>query len=333
MMRPRLPPSDPADCTGRYREGDTVTSLRKLERDFARRSRHRAGTSRTARRRRGRYGAFRPREARRDELQQAIETLEAAPEEAIASAALFFGGGPVIQARRDRASSPDQPVTKFQDIVAKVLAHETGGLGQRECAQQVRRHSTSPQYCSWIIRFSSPKKFNPSTRCLRLRSRRRWMRPTRLLDAFGEPDGAIPFGRRDHRPEGCWGQRASSSTSCAVAQLFVSSPAKPTTSFGAGRALRSAPRRRLSRDSEETIRGQLAGVLPDAHQFEFRTGTDRGTIRGRVNRALPADQLTRFNRDWVNVDAGARFACEACVAAVQSSGGFPRFSLDPPGAV
>jgi hypothetical protein len=35
-------------------------------------------------------------------------------------------------------------------------------------------------------------------------------------------------------------------------------------------------------DDEEDIKGQLAGVLPDAHQFEFRAGAGRGIIRGKV---------------------------------------------------
>jgi len=51
-------------------------------------------------------------------------------------------------------------------------------------------------------------------------------------------------------------------------------------------------------------RGQLAGVLPDAHQFEFRA-IDRGIIKGRVDRSLSAEQLIKFNKEWVGADAVA----------------------------
>jgi hypothetical protein len=45
--------------------------------------------------------------------------------------------------------------------------------------------------------------------------------------------------------------------------------------------------------------------LPDAHQFEFRTRDERGTIRGKIDRTLPADYLARLNRELVNVAATA----------------------------
>ena len=107
-----------------------MTSLRKLERDFAHADLAavqgllaQLGDEDIM----ARFGL----EARRDELQQTIETLDAAPDEPVASAALFFGGGPVIGARGIESEFAGSAVTKFQDIVAKVLAHETGGLGQR----------------------------------------------------------------------------------------------------------------------------------------------------------------------------------------------------------
>jgi hypothetical protein len=80
-----------------------------------------------------------------DERKQTIETLDAAPDEPVASAALFFGGDPAIGARGIESEFAGSAVTKFQDIVAKVLAHETGGLGQRGIVpNKARQHSTSP---------------------------------------------------------------------------------------------------------------------------------------------------------------------------------------------
>jgi len=81
-----------------------------------------------------------------------------------------------------------------------------------------------------------------------------------------------------------------------------------TRSFGPDAVARAAEHATATTvaESEETIRGQLAGILPDADQFEFRSDTERGTIRGRIDRSLTADELTSFNRNWVNVDAMAR---------------------------
>jgi hypothetical protein len=58
----------------------------------------------------------------------------------------------------------------------------------------------------------------------------------------------------------------------------------------------------------ETLDGQLAGVLPDAHQFEFRIADAKIPIGGAVDRAISATELANFNRTWVNVDARARFS-------------------------
>jgi hypothetical protein len=79
-------------------------------------------------------------------------------------------------------------------------------------------------------------------------------------------------------------------------------------SFGTEAVERAAERATSTtvQDSDEILHGQLGGVLPDAHQFEFRVGAPQGTIRGRIDRALTADELSRYNRDWVNVDAVAR---------------------------
>jgi hypothetical protein len=67
---------------------------------------------------------------------------------------------------------------------------------------------------------------------------------------------------------------------------------------------------------KETPDGQLAGVLPDAHQFEFRIADAKIPIGGAVDRAISATELANFNRTWVNVfnrtwanvDARARFS-------------------------
>lgn len=53
--------------------------------------------------------------------------------------------------------------------------------------------------------------------------------------------------------------------------------------------------------------GQLLGVLPHAHRFEFVTSSDGRTIKGLVDRSLSAEQLAQFNRRLVNEDSVAEF--------------------------
>ena len=312
-----------------------MTSLRKLERDFAHADLAavqgllaQLGDEDIM----ARFGL----EARRDELQQTIEALDAAPDEPVASAALFFGGGPVIGARGIESEFAGSAVTKFQDIVAKVLAHETGGLGQRGI---VPNKGASTLHITNIVRGSFGfllEEVQPQQQMLESSLKEAVDEATRLLDALGEPDEErfrSAVETIDQRVLGTAREffdlmRQSGATLRLVA-------GETDRSFGADAVARAAERATSTtvEDSEETIRGQLAGVLPDAHQFEFRTGAERGTIRGKVNRALPADQLTRFNRDWVNVDATARLH----VKRVRRSGAvvresFTLLALDPPGA-
>jgi len=69
-------------------------------------------------------------ESRREELIAAIQGFDD-QEETTASAALFFGGRPVAGNRGIESEFGGSAVTKFQDLVAKLLAREVGELGQR----------------------------------------------------------------------------------------------------------------------------------------------------------------------------------------------------------
>jgi hypothetical protein len=303
-----------------------MTSLRKLERDFARADLA-AVTGLIAQLSdedvMARFGL----EARRDELQQTIAELDRRPDEPMASAALFFGGGPVIGARGIESEFAGTAVTKFQDIVAKVLAHETGGLGQRGI---VPNKSASTLHITNIVRGSFGFLFEEmgasQQQLVETSLKVAVDETTRLLDAFGEPDEEqfrTAVETIDQRVFATAREffdlmRQSGATLRLVA-------GETDRSFGAEAVARAAERATSTsvEDAEENIRGQLAGVLPDAHQFEFKAGAERGTIRGSVSRALSADELTRFNRDWVNADAIARMQ----VKRVRHSGAVVRESF------
>jgi hypothetical protein len=105
-------------------------------------------------------------------------------------------------------------------------------------------------------------------------------------------------------------------------------------SFGTDAVVRAVERADTTtiEDAEETLDGQLGGFLPDAHQFEFRAAGPKGTIRGKVDRALSAAELADANRRFVNVPARAQLR----VKTVRQKGDVVRESftllrLDPVG--
>jgi hypothetical protein len=309
-----------------------MNSLRKLERDFV----HADMAAVTALLAQlsdedvmARFGL----EARLEELRQTIAHFPDEMPEATASAALFFGGRPVIGARGIESEFAGAAVTKFQDIVAKVLAHDTTGLGQRGI---VPNKSASILHITNIVRGSFGfilEEVRQQQPLLDTTLKVAVDETTRLLDAFGEPDEEQFRSVVETIDERILG------TACEFFDLLRQSGAtmrlvagETDRSFGAEAVARAADRAVSTsvESAAETIRGQLAGVLPDAHQFEFRAGGDRGTIRGKIDRALQADQLTSFNRDWVNVDAVARIH----VKRIRRNGaivreGFTLFGLDP----
>lgn len=248
-------------------------------------------------------------EARLADLQQEIARLDARTDEPTASAALFFGGRPVLGQRGIESEFAGTILTKFQDIVAKVLAHETNGLGQRGV---VANRAASTLHITNIVRGSFGfllEEAGQQQQMFETPLRAAVEEATRLLDAFGVPDEEefrAAIETIDDRLLATTRDFFNTMRSNGATLRLVSG--ETDRSFGTEAVERAAERATSTtvEDNEEVLLGQLGGVLPDAHQFEFRVGPPQGTIRGRIDRALSADELSRYNRDWVNVDARAR---------------------------
>lgn len=249
-------------------------------------------------------------EARLEELQRELAALDDTRDEPTASAALFFGGQPVLGARGIESEFGGAAVTKFQDLIAKVLAHENGGLGQRGV---VPNRVASTLHITNIVRGSFGfllEELHPQHQMVETSLKAAVDEATRLLDAFGEPDEEAfrtAVEEIDERVLGTAREFFSLMRQRGATLRVVAGDRD--NSFGAEAVARAADRATSTvlQDGEQVITGQLAGVLPDAHQFEFRAGADRGTLRGKVDRSLTADQLSRFNRDYVNIDGRGRF--------------------------
>lgn len=249
-------------------------------------------------------------EARRDELRELIAGFADEPEETTASAVLYFGGHPVSGTLGIESEFAGAAVSKFQDLVAKVMAQEAGALGQRGV---VPNKGASTLHITNVARGSFGfvlEEVSPQGQLVDTPLKAAVDEAVQLLDAFGEVDEAqfqAAVETIDQRVLGTAREffdllRQGGATLRLVAGMS-------DHSFSADAVARAAERATTTtvEDAEEVIPGQLAGVLPEAHQFEFRIADDEhGVIRGKVDRAFTPDTLAQLNRDMVNVNADAR---------------------------
>lgn len=285
-----------------------MSSLRKLERDFAHAD-IAAVSSLVAQLGdedvMARFGL----ESRLQRLRAAAAKLDETPEAPTASAALFFGGRPVLGQNGIEAEFGAAAVANFQDLVAKVMADETNGLGLRGV---VPNKAASVLHITNIVRGSFGfllEEARPQHDLIDTTLKTAVDKATRLLDAFGEADEEqfrSAVEKIDQRVLAKARDFFDLMRKAGATLRLVAGNADH--SFGAEAVVRAAERAATTNveDSEELLRGQLAGVLPDAHEFEFRASVERGTIRGRVDRTLSPGELSRFNHELLEVDVTAR---------------------------
>jgi hypothetical protein len=249
-------------------------------------------------------------ESRREELLRSIATLEEVEERA-ASAALFFGGRPVAGARGIESEFGGNAISKFQDLLAKLLAEEGGSrLGQRGV---VPNKAAATLHVTNVVRGSFGflfEQIEPQQELVDTPLKIALERASQVLKVLAKPDEE-EFRKEietvDQRVLATLGEFFGLMRQNGATLRLVAGEAD--TSFGTDDVARAAERATSTaiEDTEETVEGELAGVLPDAHQFEFRAFPPRGTVlRGRVERAIPATELTNLNRALVGVSAKAR---------------------------
>lgn len=285
-----------------------MTSLRKLERDYieANISEVTALLDRVGDRDvMSRFGL----EDQLNELKEALARLQAMPPETLASAALFFGGKPVLGSQGIESGFAGSAVGQFQDLVSMVHAHDTVGLAERGT---VPRRSSSTLHITNIVRGSFGfllEEVQPQLQMVDSSLKTAVDEATRLLMAFGEDDEEdfrSAVEEIDQRVLAASGEFFDLMRKSGATVRLVSG--ETDRSFGSDVVARAVERARTTTvvDGDEVVRGQLAGVLPESHQFEFRTADERGTIRGNVDRALAPHQLGLFNKEYVNTNSRAR---------------------------
>jgi hypothetical protein len=286
-----------------------MTSLRKLERDYieANISEVSALLDRVGDRDvMSRFGL----EDQLSELKGALARLEAMPPETFASAALFFGGRPVLGSQGIESGFAGSAVGQFQDLVSMVHAHDTVGLAERGT---VPRRSSSTLHITNIVRGSFGfllEEVRPQLQIVDSSLKTAVDEATRLLMAFGEDDEEdfrSAVEEIDQRVLAASGEFFDLMRKSGATVRLVSGDTD--RSFGSDVVARAVERARTTTvvDGDDIVRGQLAGVLPESHQFEFRAADERGTIRGKVDRDLTSHQLGLFNKEYVNTNSRAKF--------------------------
>jgi hypothetical protein len=248
-------------------------------------------------------------ESRQEELRSTIAQLENLPEEEAASAALFFGGAPVVGTRGIESAFATEAIGKFQELVSKVLADEAGGLATRGV---VPHRQVSTLHITQIVRGSFGfllEEVQPAEGAVPASLKTAVDETTRILDAFGASDeeqfqsAAEGLDNRilatTREFFGLMNQRG------ATFRLVAGDNDR---TFSAQRVTLAAERASTTNleESEESAYGRLIGTLPDSHIFEFvlRSGQ---VVKGKVQKTLTRDQLLTFNRTLVDVDANIRW--------------------------
>lgn len=245
-------------------------------------------------------------ESRRDELQAWLAKQEAEPEETTASAALFFSGAPVAQTRGIEARFGAAVVSKFQDLVAMMMAQEdrplavSGPIPNRGASTLHITNVTRGSF-GFLLEEIEPQE-RPADTSLKLAVDS----TTRLLTALGSGD-------EDHFREVAEtvDQRALGTAQEFFAivrgngarfRLVAGNIEQSFTDTALALAAERASTTRVL-PAEERVEGQFGGALPEAHLFELRAA--QGTISGNVSADIPASDLARWNRELVNQHVSA----------------------------
>lgn len=249
-------------------------------------------------------------EDRQVELREAVAQLAAEPPGRTASTAVYFGGRPVIGARGVESEFGSRAVNVFQDLVAKQFAHETGGLGQRGIVPNkgaARLHITNVVRGSFGFMLEEIDDQGP-------------LLDTPLKDSVDHvADLFAAFGEDDEdRFEAAVAEvdeRVLATTkefftllrqSGATFRMVTGDRDRSMSSDEVERAERRATTTTVA-DADESIAGVFSGALPEGHQMEFRTLSERGTIRGRIAPGFAAADIVELNREWFEKPALGEF--------------------------
>jgi len=283
-----------------------MSALKKLEQDFARANRS-AVASLLARATDEDILTRLGLESRLLEIDEQIAAYDQVPPEAHASAALFFGGRPVVGTIGVEAEFGSEAVAAFQDLVAKVAAKNGEGLGTKG---PVANKAASSLHITNIVRGSFGfllEEVRDQAQILGTPLREAVEDVSELLSVFGDAD------EEKFRAVMVEADQRILATAEAFFKLMSRNGAtlRMVTDahefqFGADAIERAVQRADTTKIEEKDpiLHGRLGGALPGSHQIEFRLGGANGELqKGKVSAEYPAAELERWNRELVGLDA------------------------------
>jgi hypothetical protein len=249
-------------------------------------------------------------QSRRDELQAKLASL-ARVREVSASASLFFGGDPVLANQGIEVSFGAQAMERFQDVVTNIFAvQHTGSLGQRGAVpgkDAAKLHITNIVRGSFGFRI---EEMASQPALLESPLKDAVDEATRLMERFGVADEEA-FESEVENLDGRVLAKIREffgllNEHRATFRLVSGNSDK---SFRAPSIARAAERAKITTLDEREIEfeGQLSGALRDSRIFEYRTGTEKGTIKGSICLDLNADRISQINREFADRDSRAVF--------------------------
>lgn len=244
-------------------------------------------------------------ESRLAELNTQIATQDLEPEATHASAALFFGGRPVIGSQGVEAEFGTGALATFQDLVSKILAKNTSGLGVKG---PVANKSAATMHITNIVRGSFGfllEEVRDQAQLVDTNLKGAVEEASELLDIFGEADEErfqATVAEVDQRILATARDFFELMRQHGATLRMVAGDSE--FQFGMEAVARGVERASGTsiEEDEKKLEGQLAGVLPSAHQFEFRVAAGEA-VKGKVDLAWTAIDLERWNRQLVGVDA------------------------------
>jgi hypothetical protein len=266
-------------------------------------------------------------EARRDSLARSLRNLDAHPE-AHAAAALVFGGEPVRGALGIRSDFAGDALSRYQDMVAKILANrERGNLGERGVVplrKAATLHLTNIVHGSFGFLLEELSD-EPQEPLFATELKSAVDETARLITSFADEDDerfATALVSTDPRVFNAVADFFKFVRSNGASFHLISGDIDKV--FNTQTIEVTAQRAQLTQlsEDEQEFSGDLLGVLPEAHRFELRTSPDGDVIEGAVSPEITSHGLLDLSKRLV----GRRCRARMQVRKIERQGKSPRFS-------
>lgn len=246
-------------------------------------------------------------EGRRAQLLEQLSDSAELADETLASAALFFGGSPVFGSIGIESGFGGAAVSKFQDLVAKLLIDDREGLGQRG---PLPAHEDAKLHITDVIRGSFGfllEEIDHETSLWDTPLKAAVTKATRVLEAFADQNEEafeqileVTDQRSLATANDFFSLLASNH---ATLRLVTGAEEMLVDSASVERATQRALTSTVAEREEEQL-GVLSGLLPQTHMFEL-LGQTGDVISGRVTRTISTETLSEMLAGMLNKQVAA----------------------------